>query len=47
VELASDGPEIEVREHGGKRCERCWKWYENLAAQPDDVCQRCAEALPK
>ena len=45
VELAKDGPEIEVREHGGKKCERCWKWYETLASEPDDVCQRCAEAL--
>ena len=42
---AGTGPEVEVREHGGKRCERCWKWYEYLATDPDDVCERCADAL--
>jgi hypothetical protein len=40
-----DGPEIEVREHGGARCERCWRWYGALAANPNDVCERCAAAL--
>jgi isoleucyl-tRNA synthetase len=46
VELAGDaGPEVSVAEHGGRRCERCWKWYAALAAEPDDVCQRCAGAL--
>lgn len=36
---------IEVAEHGGHRCGRCWKWFEVLAAAPDDVCERCADAL--
>jgi hypothetical protein len=39
-------PRVEVEEHGGVRCERCWKWYEALAAEPNDVCDRCAGALP-
>jgi hypothetical protein len=38
-------PRVEVAEHGGHRCERCWKWYEALAAEPNDVCDRCAGAL--
>jgi isoleucyl-tRNA synthetase len=41
----SDEPEVAVHEHGGKRCERCWKWFGSLAKQPDDVCERCAEVL--
>jgi isoleucyl-tRNA synthetase len=41
----STEPEVSVAEHGGKRCERCWKWYLQLADDPDDVCQRCAAAL--
>ena len=42
----ADGPDtIEVAEHTGPRCERCWKHYERLAAEPPDVCERCAEAL--
>jgi isoleucyl-tRNA synthetase len=36
---------IEVAEHDGHRCERCWKWYPALAASPNDVCDRCAGAL--
>ena len=38
-------PRVEVTEHGGHRCERCWKWFEALAAEPNDVCERCAGAL--
>ena len=38
-------PRVEVQEHGGHRCERCWKWFEALAAEPNDVCDRCADAL--
>jgi isoleucyl-tRNA synthetase len=36
---------VDVAEHPGPRCERCWKHYERLAAKPPDVCERCAEAL--
>jgi isoleucyl-tRNA synthetase len=35
----------EVAEHGGLRCDRCWKWFAVLAAAPTDVCDRCATAL--
>jgi isoleucyl-tRNA synthetase len=46
VEDGAEGqPEVSVAEHGGARCERCWKWYEYLAADPNDVCERCAAAL--
>ncbi len=47
VEIAAPGGERKavVREHGGARCERCWRWYAALAADPADVCQRCAGAL--
>jgi isoleucyl-tRNA synthetase len=47
VEIAEEAgePRVEVAEHGGARCERCWKWYAALAAEPNDVCQRCADAL--
>jgi isoleucyl-tRNA synthetase len=44
VEVA-EGDGVEVAEHGGTRCERCWRWYAELAAEPDDVCVRCAGAL--
>jgi len=36
---------VEVTEHPGPRCERCWKHFAALAADPADVCQRCATAL--
>jgi isoleucyl-tRNA synthetase len=43
---ASGEPRVDVAEHAGPRCERCWKHYDRLAANPPDVCERCAEALP-
>jgi isoleucyl-tRNA synthetase len=36
---------VAVAPHTGPRCERCWKHYDKLAADPNDVCERCAEAL--
>ncbi|MFN0250163.1 MAG: isoleucine--tRNA ligase [Kofleriaceae bacterium] len=36
---------VEVADHAGPRCERCWKHYDQLAADPADVCERCAIAL--
>jgi isoleucyl-tRNA synthetase len=36
---------VEVSEHTGPRCERCWKHFDHLAAEPADVCERCATAL--
>jgi isoleucyl-tRNA synthetase len=48
VTIGSDEakPRVEIVEHPGPRCERCWKHYDRLAADPPDVCARCAEALP-
>ncbi|MBA3461136.1 MAG: isoleucine--tRNA ligase, partial [Deltaproteobacteria bacterium] len=37
--------EVTVEVHSGPRCDRCWKHYAKLAAQPADVCERCATAL--
>jgi isoleucyl-tRNA synthetase len=36
---------VAVAEHGGVKCERCWKHFDKLAAEPNDVCERCAAAL--
>jgi isoleucyl-tRNA synthetase len=42
----SDGDgSVTVADHAGPRCERCWKHYDHLAAEPNDVCERCAAAL--
>ena len=47
VAVVNDGTDqIEVAEHGGHRCERCWKWFAALPAAPGDVCDRCVTALP-
>jgi isoleucyl-tRNA synthetase len=45
VVVADGNGEVDVVEHPGPRCERCWKHYEHLATKPDDVCERCASAL--
>jgi len=46
VAIGGDGAgEVEIAEHSGPRCERCWKHYDVLAAEPADVCVRCASAL--
>jgi len=37
--------EVAVELHTGPRCERCRKHFDVLAADPNDVCERCAEAL--
>jgi isoleucyl-tRNA synthetase len=42
---ASGDGTVEVEAHPGPRCERCWKHFDKLAADPDDVCERCAAAL--
>jgi isoleucyl-tRNA synthetase len=36
---------VEVASHPGPRCERCWKHFDKLAAEPNDVCDRCATGL--
>ena len=45
VEIGDSGDTVDVVAHTGPRCERCWKHFERLAAEPDDVCERCAAAL--
>ncbi|HEY0194494.1 MAG TPA: class I tRNA ligase family protein, partial [Kofleriaceae bacterium] len=46
VELVSgEADDVRVELHTGPRCDRCRKHYAALAADPNDVCQRCAEAL--
>ena len=37
--------DVAVELHTGPRCERCRKHFDALAADPNDVCERCAEAL--
>ena len=37
--------DVAVELHPGPRCERCRKHFDALAADPNDVCERCAEAL--
>jgi len=38
---------VDVAAHTGPRCERCWKHFDLLAAEPNDVCERCAAALAR
>jgi isoleucyl-tRNA synthetase len=45
VTVADGDDAVEIQPHAGPRCERCWKHYDKLAAEPADVCERCAEAL--
>ena len=42
---AGTGGEVAVEVHDGPKCERCWKHFAKLAADPADVCERCATAL--
>ena len=37
--------DVVVELHPGPRCERCRKHFDALAADPNDVCERCAAAL--
>lgn len=41
-DAATDG-EVEVGQAPGSRCERCWRWFEQMAT--DDLCRRCADAV--
>jgi isoleucyl-tRNA synthetase len=45
VGLGTGEGSVTVEAHTGPRCDRCWKHYERLAAEPPDVCERCAAAL--
>jgi rRNA maturation endonuclease Nob1 len=41
----ADHEDVAVELHPGPRCERCRKHFDALAADPNDVCTRCAAAL--
>jgi hypothetical protein len=43
--VAAEAEDVRVELHPGPRCERCRKHFDTLAADPNDVCERCAEAL--
>ncbi|MEO8553682.1 MAG: class I tRNA ligase family protein, partial [Kofleriaceae bacterium] len=45
VTVAAGEGTVDVIAHPGPKCERCWKHYDHLAADPNDVCERCASAL--
>jgi isoleucyl-tRNA synthetase len=45
VSIGQGQDTVAVEPHPGPRCERCWKHYDQLAADPNDVCVRCADAL--
>jgi len=43
--VVGDAEDVRVEVHDGPRCERCRKHFDALAADPNDVCERCAAAL--
>lgn len=45
VQIGDGDGTVTVVQHPGPRCERCWKHFDRLAADPNDVCERCAAAL--
>ncbi len=47
VELVEGPTQIWASKYDGQKCERCWKIYEQLSANPNhaNVCQRCSDAL--
>ena len=36
---------IDVSAAPGSRCERCWRWYEEMSESADDLCIRCCAAI--
>jgi isoleucyl-tRNA synthetase len=40
-----DQPGVAVTQAPGRRCDRCWKWYETMAPGSDDLCTRCHGAV--
>jgi isoleucyl-tRNA synthetase len=47
VELAEGPLSVEVRRAGGKKCDRCWIYRDDVGADPKHptVCGKCADAL--
>ena len=42
-----EGLSVRVEKARGKKCGRCWIWYEEIGADPEHptLCRRCAEAV--
>jgi isoleucyl-tRNA synthetase len=36
---------VRIEHAPGQRCERCWKWYEQMSRNDPTICKRCASAL--
>ncbi len=45
ADAAGDEPVIEVDQAPGTRCERCWRWYEQMSSRSADLCPRCDDAV--
>ena len=45
VQLTGGAGTVAIALHAGPKCDRCWKHYDKLAADPPDVCDRCATAV--
>ncbi len=41
----ADSAAIRVDHAPGTRCERCWRWREDMDASLPDICPRCADAV--
>jgi isoleucyl-tRNA synthetase len=39
--------DVEVLKAGGRKCERCWHWEEDVGREPEHptICGRCLEAV--
>jgi isoleucyl-tRNA synthetase len=44
-DAAGEVPGVEVGPAPGSRCERCWRWYEEMSASAPALCRRCAQAV--
>ena len=44
-----EGVTVNVEKAGGHKCERCWKYTEDIGADPahPDICARCAKVVSK
>ncbi len=41
----AEHPEVQVDEHPGSHCQRCWKWNNEMSADNPELCPRCGEAV--
>lgn len=44
---AEEGLAVDVSRASGERCERCWKYFAEMSANPEhpQICQRCSDAI--